>query len=105
MQPGFSPVPLLSRLLAVPLVAVPLAYIAGAIDEAEQAMFPKLSHKELLDYLREGQVHSFPAQYLQILIRTLALVAVVEGVAFVIRRAMGLFQPSGIARARAIVDL
>jgi hypothetical protein len=94
MHVTVSPIHVVSRVLAVLLIAAPLAYISCAMDEAEQQMIAKLNHQELLQYLRDGRAQSWAGQYLQVAIMVLLLVVLVEGVAVLLRQAVRMFQIS-----------
>jgi len=101
VQVTISPAQVISRVLAVLLLAVPLVWISSAMSNAEQELIARLSHKELLEYLQEGQVRSFGEQYLYVGGATLLYLALVEGVAGVLRLGMRLLRPtSTLAPAR-----
>jgi hypothetical protein len=78
--------------VAVLVLAAPLAWLSNSISQIEQAEIAKMSHQELLAYLREGHDTSFGAGYLLVAITTLIYVAVVEGLALIIRLVAGAFR-------------
>src|SRR5262249_18002614 len=85
MQVRVSLTQILSRVVAVLLLAVPLVLLAQAIHRHEQEMIGQLSHQELLEHLREGQKDSFPATYFTLGVLSLAYLALVEAVAALLR--------------------
>lgn len=104
MQLTIAPVQVISRVLAVLLVAVPLGFLALAIDRGEQEVIRKLSHQELLEYLRVGEASSFSEQYLYLVVISLLLLALVEVVAWVVRLGLGLIRPNGAVIAAQPAD-
>ena len=94
MQATSVPKQVVSRVLAVLLLAVVLVPISAAIEQSEQEMFGKLTHQQLLEYLREGQQQSFAERYVQMALLTLVFLAAIEGVAFVLRCSIDLVRPA-----------
>jgi hypothetical protein len=85
MQGTVAPAPIRSRIVAVILLALLLAWLAGEVARSEHEMNRKMSHQELLGYLREGAEVSLAASYVSILLLTALHIAAVEGVALVVR--------------------
>lgn len=85
MQVSIRPLDVLSRAVAVLLVAVPLAWIVtqAGVWEAEEVI--KMSHQELLAYVKKGADASFLSNFGLALLLTVLYVGLVEGVAFVCR--------------------
>jgi hypothetical protein len=83
---------ILSRLVALLILAAPLAWLSLTLGEFEQAEIAKMSHQELLAYLHEGRDTSFGASYLLVAVLTLIYVALVEGLALPIRLIAGAFR-------------
>ena len=90
MQVIFQPLQILSRLVAVCLVALPLASLLVAIDDYEREVIGKMTHPELIAFVKEAHSSSFLSAYLRAAVVALILVAVVEAVAFGIRLTFGL---------------
>ena len=91
MHVTFSLLPILSRVVAVCLVALPLAWLHVALDDYERETIAKMTHQQLLAFVREGHAASFLGAYLQVAIVTLLLVAAIEAVAFGVRLTVGMF--------------
>ena len=91
MQVTFYPMHILSRLLAVFVAALPLAWLHVALDDYERETIAKMTHQQLLAFVREGHAASFLGAYLQVAIVTLLLVAAIEAVAFGVRLTVGMF--------------
>jgi hypothetical protein len=98
MQVTISLSQILSRAVAVLLLAVPLVWLAQAIDSQEQEVIARLSHQELLEHLREGQKDSFAATYFTLGGLSLVYLALVEAVAAFLRMGVRLFRPQPAAR-------
>lgn len=71
-----------SRILAVLIVALPLAYLSAYVALVGRDLSPKLSHPGLLTYPREG--------FLFVLLALALSVAVIEAAALAIRWVFGL---------------
>jgi hypothetical protein len=82
-----------SRVAALALVALPAGYLLTQFGAWEAKEATKMSHQQLLDYVREGFDSSFPANYWRILLITLVYVALVEGVALVCRLIVRALRP------------
>lgn len=85
MQITIRPEAIVSRLVAVLVVAVALAWLAVQLGEWEMQEVKKFSHAELLQYVQEGHDPSFLTTYLRVALLTLIYVGVVECVAFGLR--------------------
>jgi hypothetical protein len=85
MQVNFQPLQILSRLMAVFVVALPLAGLQLALDDYERQAIPKMTHQELVAFVEEVHAASYLGAYFRTAIVMLILVAAVEAVAFVIR--------------------
>lgn len=79
-----------SRILAVLIMALPLAYLSSYVAKAERDLIPKLDHQELLAYLREGYTQSVGEEFLFVLLTLAISVAVIEATALAIRWVFGL---------------
>jgi hypothetical protein len=88
VQITFRPLDILSRVVAVLLLAALAAWLVMAFAAWEVEQTSKLSHQELVAYIKEGYDPSFALNYLRMALLTLIYVALVEGVAFVIRCAV-----------------
>ncbi len=84
-----------SRIAAVLIVGLLLAWVTMVLGEWEIQETSKLSHTELQEYIKQGHDSSFPGNYLHVLILTSVYVACVEGVAFLIRIGARAMRPSG----------
>lgn len=91
MQFNVSPGQVVSRIVAVLILAVPIVLISQAIDSGEREYIAKLSPQDLRDYLREGQDDSFAGSYLVFGGLSLVYLGLVEGVAFLARLGMRQF--------------
>jgi hypothetical protein len=88
MQITLRPLDILSRVAAVLLLAVLAAWLSMTLGAWEVEEASKLSHQELLAYIKDGYDPSFVGNYLRVALMTLVYVALVEGVAFAIRCAV-----------------
>jgi hypothetical protein len=91
VQVTFRPLQILSRVVAVCMVALPLAALSVALDGYEREIIGKMSHQELIAFVEEGHASSFLGAYFLSMVTTLIVVVAVEAVAFGIRFAVGLF--------------
>jgi hypothetical protein len=89
MQVTFSPLHILSRIAAVCVVALPLAWLHLAVDDYEREAIAKMTHQQLLAFVRESHSASFLGAYLLDVAVILIFVAAVEAVAFGIRLIVG----------------
>jgi hypothetical protein len=89
MQVTFQPLQILSRVVAVCLVALSVAFVLGLAEEQERETIGKLNQQQLIAYIKEGHASSFLAGYLQVAVVTLIFVLVVEAVAFGFRFLIG----------------
>jgi hypothetical protein len=109
MQATFYPLHILSRIAAVCVVALPLAWLHLAVDDYEREAIRKMTHQQLIAFVQEGHSASFLGAYLPVAIVTLFLVAAVEAVALGIRFTVGVlaakksvpFREEELATARA----
>jgi hypothetical protein len=101
MQVTFFPLHILSRVVAVCLIAVPLAWLHATVDDYERDAIAKMTHQQLIAFVREAQAASFFSAYLQATVVTLLLVAAVEAVAFGIRLTVAVFDAWRPAPVRA----
>jgi len=85
MQITFRPLDIASRVAAVVLVALPIAWFVLQTGEWEAKEVSEMSHEQLLKYVQEGHNPSFLANYAWVLLLTFVYVGVVEGMAFVFR--------------------
>ena len=85
MQVTFYPLPILSRVVAVCVVALPLAWLHQVVDDYEREAIRKMTHQQLIAFVQENHAASFLAAYLQVAIVILLFIAAVEAVAFGIR--------------------
>jgi hypothetical protein len=85
MQVTILPLQILSRIVAVVLVALPLAGLRMAVDGFEREEIEQMNHQQLIAFVKEAHASGFLTAYLFALLGVLLLVAAVEGVAFVIR--------------------
>jgi hypothetical protein len=90
MQVALQPLQILSRLVAVCIVALPLASLHVALDDYEREVIGKMTHPELIAFVKEAHSSSYLSAYFLASIVTLILVAAVETVAFGIRLSFGL---------------
>jgi hypothetical protein len=100
MQVTFYPLPILSRVVAVCVVALPLAWLHAAVDDYEREAVAKMTHQQLIAFVKEGHAASIVGAYLQAAVATLLLVAAVEAVAFGVRLAVGVFAGQNPSPAR-----
>jgi hypothetical protein len=91
MQVTNLPLQILSRIAAVFLVALPLAALRLAVDNYERQVIEQMDRQQLIAFVKEVHASSYLSAYLSALVWVLLLVAVVEGVAFVIRLIASLF--------------
>ena len=91
MQVTFQPLQLLSRVVAALVVAMPLAALRVAVDDYETQAIGKMTHQELIAFVKEVHAGSFGGAYVQEAILIVILVGVVEALAFGIRLIVGLF--------------
>ena len=59
MQVNFQPLQILSRLMAVFVVALPLAGLQLALDDYERQAIPKMTHQELVAFVEEVHAASY----------------------------------------------
>jgi hypothetical protein len=91
MQVTFQPLQVLSRVVAVCMVALPLAALRMLIDDYERETIGKMSHQELIAFVKEVHASSFLGAYFLSVLTTLLIVVAVEVVAFGIRFTVRLF--------------
>src|SRR6516162_4646696 len=99
MQVTFQPLQLLSRVAAALVVALPFAALRVAVDDYERQAIGKMSHQELIAFVKEVHAGSYLGAYVHAAIMILIFVAAVEAVAFGIRLVIGLFaarKPAGV---------
>jgi hypothetical protein len=82
MQVTFHPLPILSRIAAVFVIAVPLACLRAALDDYEREIIGKMNHRELIAFVEQAHVSSFLSAYFLALVEILIFIAAVESVAF-----------------------
>ena len=100
MQFTFQPLQLLSRVAAALGVAVSLAALRVAIDSYERQAIGKMTHQELLAFVKEVLAASYLGTYLSAAVLILIFIAAVEAVAFGIRLIVGLFGANKAADVR-----
>jgi hypothetical protein len=81
----------LSRVIAAAVVALPLAALHLVVDDFEREAIAKMSHQELIAFVKEAHAGSFLGAYVHAAVLILILIAAVEMVAFVIRLTVSLF--------------
>jgi hypothetical protein len=91
MQVTFQPLQLLSRVAAALVVALPFAALRVALDDYERQAIGKMTHQELIAFVKEVHAGSYLGAYVHAAIMILIFVAVVEAVAFGLRLIVGLF--------------
>jgi hypothetical protein len=91
MQITFQPLQLLSRVVAALVVAVPFAALRLALDDYERQAIDKMTHQELIAFVKEVHSSSFLGAYLAAAVLILIFVVAVEALAFGIRLVVGLF--------------
>ena len=91
MQVTFQPLQLLSRVAAALVVALPFAALHLAVDDYERQAIGKMSHPELIAFVKEVHSASYLGAYFSAAVLILIFVAAVEAVAFGIRLVVGLF--------------
>jgi hypothetical protein len=91
MQVTFQPLQLLSRVAAALVVALPFAALRMAVDDYERQAIDKMTHQELIDFVKEVHSASYLGAYVSAAILILIIVAAVEALAFGIRLVVGLF--------------
>jgi hypothetical protein len=94
MQVTFRPLQLLSRVVAAAVVALPLAWLRLAVDDFERQAIGKMSHQELIAFVKEAHSASYLGAYVEAAILVVILIAAVEALAFGIRLVVGLFGAS-----------
>jgi hypothetical protein len=91
MQVTFQPLQLLSRVAAALVVALPFAALHLAVDDYERQAIGKMTHQELIAFVKEVHSSSYAGAYVQVAILILIFVAAVEALAFGFRLVVGLF--------------
>jgi hypothetical protein len=91
MQVTFQPLQLLSRVAAALVVALPFAALRVALDDYERQAIDKMTHQELITFVKEVHAAGYLSAYFLSAIMILILVAAAEAVAFGIRLLVGLF--------------
>jgi hypothetical protein len=86
---------ILSRILAVILVALPLAGLRRLLDDVEREAIAKMNHQDLIAFVKEAHTASYFGAYFQALCVLLIFVGAVELIAFLIRCVAGLFAAPG----------
>jgi hypothetical protein len=99
MQITIRPLDIVSRVIAVLLVGLPLAWVSMQIGDWEMREVVKMNHAQLLDYIKEGHHPSFAGNYGMILLLTFLYVGICEGVALVCRLGVRAVHPDNPARA------
>jgi hypothetical protein len=91
MQVTFQPLQLLSRVAAALVVALPFAALRMAVDDYERQAIDKMTHQELIAFVKEAHSASYLGAYVSAAVLILIFVAAVEALAFGIRLIVGLF--------------
>ncbi len=89
MQVTFSPLQLVSRIVAVIVVALPLAGLRLAIDDYERQAIANMNREELVDFVKQIHASGFLSAYALAAVTTLMLVLFIEAIAFGIRIGVG----------------
>jgi phosphotransferase system glucose/maltose/N-acetylglucosamine-specific IIC component len=93
-----GPMQFLSRVIAICVIALPLAGLRMAVDDYERQAIVKMSHQELIDFVKQIHASSFLNAYFLAAITTIILVAAIEAVALAIRWGVGWFTANQGAR-------
>jgi hypothetical protein len=93
MQITIHPLQIVSRVVAVCIVALPMAALHRYIDEAERQDIAGMNRQQLVAFVEEVHSASFLGAYLRAALMTLPVVLAVELIALGIRSIVGLFLP------------
>lgn len=93
MQVTIRPLQILSRIVAVCIVALPLGALQMLVDKHEHDAIGRMSHQELIAYVEEVHASSFAGAYCLATVGTLIVVGFIEALAFAIRCTARLFGP------------
>jgi hypothetical protein len=80
----------ISRVVALALISIPAAWAMQAWTLADRERYRTLSHEALVAYLESYQIMSFLGNYFLVLVTGGVIIALVEGVAWVILRVWNL---------------